>query len=161
MATTVSGRHTHRHDGADAMCRLRIRVNRPLAARTWLPALAPVPGVLRELTADPALGLLGYTRHLSARGALVMQYWRDLDALIEYAQSAARVRRPAWAEFNRRARQPEGTIGIWHETLVAATGGHESVYVDMPAIGLAAAYGSVPASGQRQAARGRFAATAA
>ena len=160
MATIVSGRHTRRHDGAAVVFLLRIRVNRPLAVRTWLPALAAVPGVLRELAADPALGLLGHTRHLSARAALAVQYWRDLDALIEYAQFAARVRRPAWAEFNRRARQSEGTIGIWHETLVAATGGHESVHVDMPAIGLAAAYGSVPASGRRQTARGRFAATA-
>lgn len=156
MTTIVAGRHTHHRDGAAVMFLLGIRVNRLRAVRSWLPAVTAMPGMLRELTADPSLGMLGFTGHVSARGALVVQYWRDLDGLIEYAQSPAHGHRPAWSEFNRRARASGGAIGIWHETFLVPAGGHESVYVDMPAIGLAAAYGAVPASGRRQTARGRF-----
>ena len=157
MTTIVAGRHTHRHDGAAVVFLLGIRINRLRAVRAWLPAISAMPDMLRELSGEPALGMLGFTRHLSARGALVVQYWRDLETLIEYAHSTGQAHRPAWTEFNRRARHSGGAVGIWHETFVVTTGGHESVYVDMPTIGMAAAYGAVPATGRRQSARGRLA----
>jgi hypothetical protein len=156
MARIVPGRHTHDHDGDVVVFLIGLRINRLRAVRAWTSALAAMPAMLRELSADPSLGLLGFTNHLSPRGALVVQYWRDLDSLIDYSRSADHVHRPAWAEFNRRAREAAGAVGIWHETFVVPAGRHESLYVDMPSTGLAAAVGSVEASGRRESARGRF-----
>jgi hypothetical protein len=156
MSAIVPGRITHQHDGDVVVFLIGIRINRLRAVRAWWPAMGAMPAMLRELSADPTLGLLGYTQHLSGRGATVVQYWRDLDSLIGYAQARDHVHRPAWAEFNKRARAAAGAVGIWHETFTVPAGGHESLYVDMPAYGLAAAVGSVPASGHRETARGRF-----
>ena len=48
--------------------------------------------------------------------------------------------RPAWTAFNRRARRVPGAVGVWHETYQVARA--ESVYVDLPVQGLAAATGA-------------------
>lgn len=156
MTTIVPGRWTHDHDSDVVVFLIGMRINRLRAVRAWLPAMRAMPAMLRELDADPSLGLLGYTQHLSPRGALVVQYWRDVDSLIDYARATDHEHRPAWGEFNRRARLATGAVGIWHETYVVPAGGLESLYVDMPATGLAAAVGSVEASGRRETARGRL-----
>ena len=80
--------------------------------------------MLAELRKDPALGLLGVTGTVQGRGALIVQYWRDLDSLLAYAHGADHEHRPAWREFNRRARAARGAVGIWHETLVVPAGAH-------------------------------------
>jgi hypothetical protein len=157
MAEIVPGRWTHSHDGDVVVFLIGIRINRLRSVRTWWPAMQAMPAMLKELSADPSLGLLSHTQHLSPRGALVVQYWRDLDSLIGYAQASGSAHRPAWAEFNRRARQAAGVVGIWHETLSVPAGRHESLYVDMPRIGLPAAFDPVEASGRRDSARGRLA----
>jgi hypothetical protein len=157
MAEIVPGRWTHRHEGDVVTFLIGIRINRLRSVRTWWPAMQAMPAMLKELSADPSLGLLSYSQHLSPRGALVVQYWRDLDSLIGYAQASDKVHRPAWAEFNRRARQSAGAVGIWHETYSVPTGRHESLYVDMPRIGLPAAYEAVESGGRRLTARGRLA----
>lgn len=156
MVAIVPGRVTHDLDGDAVVFLIGIRINRLRAVRAWLPALRAMGPMLRELSADRGLGLLGYTAHASARGALVVQYWRDLDSLIGYAQAGGRAHRPAWTDFNRRARAAGGAVGIWHETYTVPAGRHESLYVDMPAAGLPAAVGAVPATGPRQTARGRL-----
>ncbi|WP_346779682.1 DUF4188 domain-containing protein [Streptomyces sp. S3(2020)] len=43
-----------------------------------------------------------------------------------------------------RAHAGNGHVGICHETFIVPAGSYESVYVDMPAYGLAAATGVVP-----------------
>jgi len=85
-----------------------------------------------------------------------VQYWRDLDSLLAYAHAADHVHRPAWAEFNRRARSAPGAVGIWHETLIVPAGRHESFYGDMPLVGMPKAFGSIPVTGKRDSARGRL-----
>jgi hypothetical protein len=86
----------------------------------------------------------------------MVQYWRDLESLLAYAHDRDRAHRPAWAEFNRRAREGAGVVGIWHETLVVPPGGHESLYVDMPEQGLPAALGGVAVEARRTQARARL-----
>jgi len=157
MAAVVPGRTTHEHHGDVVVFLIGMRVNRLRALRTWAPLLRAMPAMLRELDADPSLGMLRYTQHLSGRGALVVQYWRDLESLLAYAQSADHAHRPAWGEFNRRAREARGAVGIWHETFVVPAGRHESLYVDMPLTGLPAAVGQVPVSRRRETARDRLA----
>jgi len=44
----------------------------------------------------------------------------------------------AWRSWNQRIRDTDA-VGIWHETYRVHAGEHESVYVNLPAFGLAAA----------------------
>jgi hypothetical protein len=112
--------------------------------------------MLAELQRDPGLGLLGVTSCVNGKGALAVQYWRDLDSLLAYAQGADHEHRPAWREFNRRVRDARGAVGIWHETYVVAPGAHETIYVDMPAQGLPRAVGAEPIDAPRTSSRQRL-----
>ena len=79
------------------------------AVRSWLPVVtrhAADAGGARS--ASPALGLLGVTSCVHGRGALAVQYWRDLESLLAYAQAREHEHRPAWREFNRSAREARG-----------------------------------------------------
>ncbi len=93
--------------------------------------------MLRELTRDPELGLLGYQMTIGSRGPTVIQYWSSLDKLYAYASKSDAEHRPAWAEFNRRAAKAKGAVGVWHETY--AVDKSESIYVEAPRMGLAKA----------------------
>ncbi len=137
MRELLHGRRTHER-GQDGLVVFLIgaRVNRLRAVRSWWPVIAAMPRMLQELQREPALGLLGVTSCVQGRGALAVQYWRDLESLLAYAHATDHAHRPAWREFNRRARDARGAVGIWHETFVVPPGAHESVYVDMPAQGL-------------------------
>jgi len=116
--------------------------------------------MLRELQQGPALGLLGVTSAVQGRGSLMVQYWRDVESLLAYAHAPDHEHRPAWREFNSRAREAGGAVGIWHETLVLAAGTHESMYVDMPAQGLPLALGAHQVTARRNSARERLGAAA-
>jgi Domain of unknown function (DUF4188) len=142
MTAIAPGRWTHEHRGEVVVFLIGMRVNRPLAVRTWWPVFAAMPRMIRELYADPSLGLLGHTATVNGRGALMVQYWRDLDSLLAYAQDVEHSHRPAWRDFNASARRAAGVVGIWHETYTVAAGGHESLYVDMPSQGLPKAVGA-------------------
>jgi len=157
MRTTNPGRWTHdRDDEGLVVFLIGMRVNRIRAVRTWLPIAAAMPRMLAELARDPALGLLHVTSCVQGRGALGVQYWRDLDSLLTYAHSADHEHRPAWREFNRLVRDADGAVGIWHETFVVPAGAHESVYVDMPAQGLPAALGVRRVDARRNSTRERL-----
>jgi hypothetical protein len=157
MGTRNTGRWTHgRDDDGLVVFLIGMRVNRLRAVRTWLPVARAMPRMLAELARDPALGLLGVTSCVQGRGALGVQYWRDLDSLLAYAHSADHEHRPAWREFNRLVRDSDGAVGIWHETFVVPAGAHESVYVDMPAQGLPAALGARLVDASRNRTRDRL-----
>ena len=135
-------RWTHQDDGTRVVVFLiGMRVNRWRRVRAWWPVLTAMPRMLRELYADPASGLLGHRLLLGAGGPVVVQYWRDRDSLFAYARDPGRQHRPAWQRFNAAARTSGGAVGIWHETFDVPAGGSESIYVDMPVSGLAAALG--------------------
>ena len=157
MGTRNTGRWTHgRDDDGLVVFLIGMRVNRLRAVRTWLPVARAMPRMLAELARDPALGLLGVTSCVQGRGALGVQYWRDLDSLLAYAHSADHEHRPAWREFNRLVRDSDGAVGIWHETFVVPAGAHDSVYVDMPAQGLPAALGARLVDASRNRTRDRL-----
>src|SRR5450755_508410 len=101
MAEIVPGRWTHRHDGDVVVFLIGMRINRLRSVRTWWPAAQGMPAMLKELYADPSLGLLSHTVHAGWRSVTVVQYWRDLDSLISYAQASDHVHRPAWTAFYR------------------------------------------------------------
>ncbi|WP_425546170.1 DUF4188 domain-containing protein [Arthrobacter koreensis] len=127
-----------------------MRVNRLHRPDLWIPVFMAMPRMLAELSADAGSGLLGYRITMGAGGPLVVQYWRTPEDA--YASDTGAEHRPAWAEFNRRARSAPGAVGIWHETYVVNRA--EPMYVGMPLTGLAAATGSREAgTGSRAAQR--------
>ena len=156
MGPIRTGRWTHEYDEGVVVFLIGARVNRPLAVRRWWPVVSAMPRMLRELQEDPALGLLGVTSTLQGRGSLMVQYWRDLESLLGYAHDPAHAHRPAWRDFNRSAREAGDAVGIWHETFVVPAGGHETVYVNMPAQGLPQAVGAVAVTSSRDSARARM-----
>jgi hypothetical protein len=109
--------------------------------------------MLKELHQHRELGFLGY--HLwPGRTMLLLQYWRSMDALVDYAKARDSAHLPAWQRFNR-AVGTDGSVGIWHETYKAGPGSYENVYVNMPSFGLGRVGELVPARGGLQSARGR------
>ncbi|MFP5021727.1 DUF4188 domain-containing protein [Pseudonocardia phyllosphaerae] len=140
MAPYTRTTHATPADGTELVVFLiGMRIRKPWRVDAWAPVAAAMPRMLKELSADPASGLLGYRLTLGEDGPLVIQYWRDHESLYGYARAADRRHRPAWAAFNRRARSAPGAVGIWHETFVVAAS--ETIYGDMPASGLAKALG--------------------
>jgi hypothetical protein len=157
MTELRTGRWTHDHEGGVVVFLIGMRVNRLRSVGQWWPVARAFPQMVQELLADPASGFLGGTSWVSWRKTLMVQYWRDLDALTDYAHAADRLHRPAWKEFNRRARDASGAVGIYHETFVVPAGGHESLYVDLPEAGLVAATAAFPADQRGALARDRMA----
>jgi hypothetical protein len=159
MARGTRVRTTHRHDGELVVFLIGMRVNKPWRPDAWLPTALAMPRMLAELARDPDSGLLGVRMTVGAGGPVLVQYWSSQEKLYAYASDAAGAHRPAWAAFNRRARAVPGAVGIWHETFVVDRA--ESVYVDMPVVGLAGATSSVPVATHQDQARDRLAAGAA
>lgn len=138
-------RTTHSYDGGELVVFLiGMRINKPWRVREWLPVFRAMPPMLEELSTDPDSGLLGYRMTVGAGGPTIIQYWSSAEQLYAYASDPGARHRPAWAAFNRLARRAPGAVGIWHETFVVERA--ESVYVDMPATGLAKATAVVPVS---------------
>ncbi|MFH8347650.1 DUF4188 domain-containing protein [Streptomyces sp. NPDC018045] len=156
FASISQRRVTAAAEGDVVVFLIGMRINRWRAVRHWLPALVAMPRMLKELSRDGDSGLLGH-RGLGGgpRVFTVAQYWESSEKLLAYASDRAGQHRPAWAAFNRRVRGSKGGVGIWHETYIVPAGSYESVYIDMPPTGLAAAWGVEPVGrrGERAAQR--------
>ncbi|HEX7874679.1 MAG TPA: DUF4188 domain-containing protein [Sphingobium sp.] len=160
MAQTPSrirpGRLCDAHDGPVTLFLIGMRINRLSRPDKWLPVARAMPRMLKELSLQPELGLLGHEVMLSpVRTLITLQYWRDFDALHAYAHATEREHLPAWRDFNR-ASKGNDAVGIFHETYVVQPGAHESIYVAMPPFGLGKASGLREATGKRSAARERM-----
>ncbi|MFD0382556.1 DUF4188 domain-containing protein [Streptomyces stramineus] len=155
--TPIAERVTAKAEGDVVVFLIGMRVNRWRSVRQWLPVLAAMPRMMRELAREEGSGLRGY-RPLGGgpRNFGVVQYWDSREKLLAYASAPDKEHRPAWAAFNRRARGGRGAVGIWHETYVVP-GSYESVYVGMPESGLGAAYGVEPVARRGERAADRLA----
>lgn len=142
MTRILAGRWTHDHTGDLTVFLIGMRINKPWRPDGWLPVLAAMPGMLRELAADPESGFLGHRMTVGAGGPVLVQYWRRTEDVYRYAGDRDARHHPAWVAFNRRARRIRGAVGVWHETYEVARA--ESVYVDLPPTGLAAATAARP-----------------
>lgn len=147
-------RLTARLDGDFVVFLIGMRINRPLRVDRWWPVANAMPKMLKELYQHPELGFL-HAETWFSRTILVLQYWRSLDQLMDYAKNREAAHLPAWQAFNRSV-GTDGSVGIWHETYSVSEGRHENVYVNMPAFGLGAAGTLVQARGGLQGARGRM-----
>ncbi|MCX9146446.1 DUF4188 domain-containing protein [Erythrobacter sp. WG] len=152
----VRGRMTDSHSGPLVVFLIGMRINHFRKVGKWFPVFRAMGPMLRELSAQPDSGFIGSEFALvSPRQLLLLQYWRSFEALESYARARDAQHWPAWTAFNRRIGD-DGTVGIYHETYVVAGGAHETVYANMPAFGLGRFTGLVPATGSRNAARGRM-----
>jgi hypothetical protein len=134
------------------------RINRPWKIGLVSRFLRTMPAMLKELAAQPELGLLHARSHFGFTDVMVVQYWRSFEHLEAYARSPEREHLPAWRWFNGKVGS-NGDIGIWHETFLIEPGHYETVYNNMPPYGLGAAGKLVDAVGARAAARERIKAT--
>ena len=154
MPSVIPARMTARIEGDFVVFLIGMRVNKSWKIHRWYPVASAMPRMLREVAEGaPQNGFLGFTQ--LGLFALV-QYWRDFASLEAYAQDRNHLHQPAWAAFNRAARDARGDVGIWHETYLVKAGQYESVYSGMPPMGLGIAGELLPASGHREAARGRL-----
>jgi hypothetical protein len=143
----LHGRHLADSEQPVAVFLIGMRVNRWTAVRHWLPTFLAMPRMLKELSADPDSGLLGYRLLLGPgpRQVAVVQYWRRAGDVRAFASAADRTHRPAQDAFWTRYKAGKGAVGIWHELLSVRAGAYEAIYADMPPIGLGAAVGLRPA----------------
>jgi hypothetical protein len=121
----------------------------PIRSFRDLGAMRGMPYMLKYLTERPEKGLLGYDTY----GLFMnVQYWRSFEHLERYAREPAASHLPAWRAFNRRVRG-SGDVGIWHETYRVRDGEYESIYGNMPRVGLAKAADHVALGSTSTAAR--------
>ena len=133
-----------------------MRINKLWKVWRWMPVVAAMPRMLKELGVKPELGLIAAFPYFGGRVLGVTQYWESVEKLQAYAHSRELAHQPAWQRFNERV-GTSGDVGIWHETYAIPAGNSESVYVNMPRYGLGAAAATFPAKGERANAAKRLA----
>ncbi|MET0545200.1 MAG: DUF4188 domain-containing protein [Caulobacterales bacterium] len=157
MSKIFRGRYTARIDEPFILFVIGMRVNSFWKIWEWAPVFAAMPKMLNELYSNPSSGFLGAQMFLTLRQPVLMQYWRDFDALLAYAHDQSGAHFPAWAEFNRKAGR-SGSVGVWHESYRIEKGAAESIYSNMPLWGMAKALNAehVLAEGRLAAAKDRM-----
>lgn len=146
-------RLTHDYDGELVVFLIGMRIRHWWRPDMWGPVFLAMPSMLKELSQDPDSGLLGYRLVMDPKGPWTVQYWNSLDKLYAYASDPAAKHRPAWADFNQRARRAPDAVGVWHETYPVSHA--ESMYVGTSPLGLAEAVGSRPVTARGNRARDR------
>lgn len=143
-------------DGEIVVFLIGMRINRPWKVWKWLPVVRAMLPMLRELGAQPELGLLASRPLPGFRTPTLLQYWRSAEHLRAYAHAPDKSHLGAWQAFNR-AIGTSGDVGIWHETYVVTAGASEAIYVNMPRFGLGRAGTLFSAKGDRATASKRLA----
>lgn len=157
MSKVNKGRFTA-DAGADGkvLFLIGMRFNRIWQVWKWLPVFLAMPRMLVELQKNRDLGLIGKpSTYLSGKTILVWQYWESFEKLDAYSKMKDAVHLPAWRAFNRRVRD-NGSVGIFHETIVLSDSTVETVYGNMPTMGLAMVTGLVPAGKRGQTSKARM-----
>ncbi len=132
-----------------------MRINSFWQVQEWLPVFLAMPKMLRELSAQKNLGLLGFRTRWGGRNIEVIQYWRSFAELLAYARSPDNQHLPAWSNFNQKIAD-NGSVGIWHETYLIKEKQYEAIYRNVPPYGLAAATSAIPATGSLETATDRL-----
>ena len=110
--------------------------------------------MIDELQKNPELGFISHESWFG-RTSIMIQYWRSIDHLLDYAQNKDVSHTPAWLNYNDTIRK-SGDVGIWHETYITRKGSYECVYTNMPRFGLAKAGNHIPAKDKYHSAKGRL-----
>ena len=131
-----------------------MRINNLWKVHKWLPVAKAMPRMITELYRQPDLGFI-HAEMWFSRTFIIVQYWRSMEQLLDYATNRTAQHLPAWQEFNKTV-GTDGAVGIWHETYAASAGSYENVYVNMPAFGLGKAGTLQAAVAGKQSAAGRL-----
>jgi hypothetical protein len=88
MSTIQPGRMTAAHSGPLVVFVIGMRINHFHKVGKWLPVFRAMPAMLEELYRNPESGFLGTEFMLrNLRTVVLLQYWRDFDALEAYARA--------------------------------------------------------------------------
>lgn len=155
MGDVVEGRHTAAYDGELVVFLIGMRVNSLLKVREWLPVARAMGPMLRELSKDKDSGLLAFRTLPTWRGVTLIQYWESAEKLQAFAGDSGRTHRPAWVDFFRTSYKG-GAVGIWHETYVVPAGHTETIYGNMPVLGLGRVAGVEPVGNRGETAAERL-----
>ncbi|TDW89611.1 uncharacterized protein DUF4188 [Kribbella pratensis] len=135
MGEVIAGRQTAAYDGEVVVFLIGMRVNSLIKVREWMPVFRAMGPMLRELMKDKEGGLLEFRTLPTWRGVTLIQYWESVEKLQAFANDTGRTHRPAWVEYFRNSFK-SGAVGIWHETYVVPAGNTETIYGNMPLLGL-------------------------
>lgn len=145
MTHVRQGRHTADVQAAGdevVVFLIGMRINKPWKLRRWRTAVVAMPKMLSYLQQHPDKGLLGY--HMSLFPAvIIVQYWRSFEDLERFARNPDDPHLEPWRQFNRMVKA-SGEVGIWHETYRVQTSDIETIYNNMPPVGLSKAVGMIP-----------------
>jgi hypothetical protein len=156
MSAVIPHRMSAQVDGEFVVFLIGMRINKLWKIHRWWPVFRAMRPMIKEVTSDPESGCLGVT----FGWPVIVQYWRSFDHLEAYARSQDNKHWPVWVAFNKRMRASREDVGIWHETYRVSAGHYEAIYSGMPEFGLGRAGRLVPATGKRESARERVAASA-
>ncbi|GIM94301.1 DUF4188 domain-containing protein [Paractinoplanes toevensis] len=159
MAKVVPGYMTAEIEGDFVVFLIGMRINKWWKLHKWLPVMAAMGPMLRELIRRKELGLLHFTSWIGPSGPLIVQYWRSVEQLEAFAKDARLPHHPAWKRWNKVIGD-SGDVGIWHETFVVHDGTYETLYGNMPAFGLVRAGTATPLTRATRGAAGRRAGNA-
>lgn len=156
MAQVVhNGRWTAEIDEPFVVFLIGMRINRWWAVHKWVPVAMAMGPMLQRLLTDRTQGLLGLRSFIGWREIMFVQYWESFEHLERYARAREEKHVPAWRSYNQRVGS-KGSVGVWHETYLVEPGRVETVYDNMPRVGLPAVFDHVPATGGRETARRRI-----
>jgi Domain of unknown function (DUF4188) len=157
MSKVVPGRFSAQIDESFVVFAIGMQVNNLWAIDKWLPTARAMGPMLNVLHQYPEKGFLGQESffRLFPICTMMMTYWKSFEHLEHFARNTDDPHLEPWREFNRSIGN-DGSVGIWHETYLVPAKQSESIYVNMPIFGLAAATNHVPIVGRKETARRRL-----
>ena len=155
MSHIFPGRYTANVEGSFVVFIIGMRVNKLWAVHKWMPVAKAMGPMLSELLSQREMGLLHAEPFLYWRGVALVQYWRSFEQLEQFARNPANTHLEAWKRFNK-AVGADGSVGIWHETYQVQSGQYESIYANMPKMGLARAGSHGPVVSAKETAKRRM-----
>jgi hypothetical protein len=155
MSTVHAGRFSAEMQDDFVVFVIGMRFNKLWKVHRWLPVFLAMPPMLRELAMHREKGLLANRMMIGGRTLTLLQYWRSFDELEHFARSPGDPHLAAWRRFNAKVGN-SGDVGVYHETYLVDADAHETIYVNMPVMGLAAAGEPVPVARRGEVARKRM-----
>jgi Domain of unknown function (DUF4188) len=157
MSKVIPGRFSAEIDESFVVFLIGMRVNNIWAVNKWVPTAQAMSPMLNALHRYPEKGFLGKETffRLSPIEVVLITYWKSFEHLEYFARNADDPHLEPWRAFNKSIGSG-GSVGIWHETYLVGAGQSESIYVNMPVFGLAAATQHVPAICKKETARRRL-----
>ena len=132
-----TGQYSAAFDKPHVVTLIGFRINKLWAIHHWLPFLIRFFTVKKYSISKYKASVLLSKTWFAWREIMLVQYWRSLDSLEEFAQSNTEPHIKSWRDYNKIAKH--ASFGIWHETYYIEPNCHEVVYNNMPRTGLAMA----------------------